>query len=60
MLNKGADSQRISGTRQNMYCLNSALLYQSRGLFFVFVIGYKGYNCTKHNDKGKDIRPCYH
>ena len=40
---------------------NSALVYQTGALFFVFKKCYnKGYNSTKHNYKREQIRVCNH
>lgn len=53
ILNKGAESQRTPGTRQNMYYKIAPYFTRVGALFFVSVIGYKGNNSTEHNDKGE-------
>lgn len=52
ILNKGAESQRTPGARQSfMYRKIAPYFTRVGALFFAFVIGYKGNNCTQHNDK---------
>ena len=42
------------------YVLQNSATLCGCGAIFAFVVSYKGNHCTKHSNKGKQIRPCYH